>query len=74
MPIEAPYLHLRDDEDDTSRKSSQYHDHDHEEVDDDMPVFGDGLFPVGTDIQRRKEARKTKQVGRLVSSIPPKLR
>lgn len=72
MPIEAPYLHLRDDEDDTSRKSSQYHDH--EEVDDDMPVFGDGLFPVGTDIQRRKEARKTKQVGRLVSSIPPKLR
>lgn len=72
MPIEAPYLHLRGDEDDTSPKSSQYHDY--EEVDDDMPVYGDGLFPVATDIQRRREAKKTKQAGRLVSSIPPKLR
>lgn len=70
MPIEALFLHLRDDRDDTSRKSSRRCDN--EEADDEMPVYGDGLFPTGTDIHRRKEAKRTTQVGTLVSSIPPK--
>ena len=70
MPIEAPFLHLRGDEEDTSRRGS--HRCDNEEVDEDMPVYGDGLFPSATDTQRRKETKKKKQVGTLVSYMPPR--